>query len=85
MSEYIASVLCIDDEEMIRWTIGDYLEDSGYKVLMAENGKHGLRMFGENKIDIVLVDLRMPEMDGLEVLSEVRAKSPGTPVIVISV
>jgi signal transduction histidine kinase len=78
------TVLCIDDEEMIRLTIGDFLEDSGYTVLKAEDGKQGLEIFREKKPDIVLVDLRMPETDGFDVLSEVVKVSPETPIIVIS-
>ncbi|OQX27931.1 MAG: hypothetical protein BWK80_02780 [Desulfobacteraceae bacterium IS3] len=78
------SVLCIDDEEMIRFTVGDYLEDSGYTVLMAENGKTGLEIFREKKPDVVLVDLMMPEVNGFEVVSAVKQESPQTPIIVIS-
>jgi len=69
---------------MIRWTIGDYLEDSGYHVFKAENGRAGLKMFQEKEPDIILVDLMMPEVDGFEVLSKVKEESPGTPVIVVS-
>ncbi|MBD3307354.1 response regulator [candidate division KSB3 bacterium] len=78
------TVLCIDDEEMIRLSIADYLEDSGYQVHTAENGKAGLQMFREQSPAIVLVDLRMPEVDGLEVLATVRDESPEIPVIVVS-
>lgn len=78
------TVLCIDDEEMIRLTIGDFLEDSGYTVFKAENGKEGLEIFREKNPDVVLADLRMPETDGFDVLSEVVKVSPETPVIVIS-
>ena len=84
MSKTHDTVLCIDDEEMIRLSIGDYLEDSGYIVFKAENGKAGLEIFREKKPDIVLVDLRMPEVDGLEVLSTVRKDDPEIPVIVVS-
>ncbi len=84
MNDKGISVLCIDDEEMIRWTIGDYLEDSGYNVFKAEDGKAGLKMFYKTKPDIILVDLMMPEVDGFEVLSKVKEVSPETPVIVIS-
>ncbi len=84
MNEKKLSVLCIDDEEMIRFTVGDYLEDSGYTVLMAENGKTGLEVFREKKPDVILVDLMMPEVNGFEVVSAVRQESPQTPIIVIS-
>ncbi|MDM8525304.1 response regulator [Desulfococcaceae bacterium HSG8] len=84
MSKKKRSVLCIDDEEIIRITIGDFLEDSGYLIYEAENGENGLEKFRKNRPDIVLVDLSMPDIDGLEVLSEVVKESPETPVIVIS-
>jgi len=78
------SVLCMDDEEMIRITIGDYLEDCGYRVYLSEDGRKGLETFREKDPDLVLVDLRMPEVNGLEVLATVKKESPETPVIVIS-
>ncbi len=61
-----------------------YLEDSGYLVLEAEDGQQGLDYFCENAPDIVLCDLRMPNLDGLEVLKKLHKISPETPVIVIS-
>ncbi|QTA90383.1 response regulator [Desulfonema magnum] len=84
MNKEKATILCIDDEEMIRMTIGDFLEDSGYTVIKAENGKIGLKLFREKTPDLILVDLRMPEVEGLEVLSTVVNESPETPVIVVS-
>lgn len=84
MDKHRHTVLCIDDEEIIRLTIGDYLEDSGYIIYKAKNGKEGLDIFREREPDIILVDLRMPEIDGLEVLARVTKNSPETPVIVVS-
>ena len=84
MSESFGRVLHIDDEEAIRQSIGAYLEDYGYEVISAENGRIGLEEFGRQVPDIVLVDLRMPEVDGLEVLTYVKQKSPDIPIIVIS-
>ena len=77
-------ILTIDDESYIRQSIKSYLEDFGFKVFEAENGKKGLQVFNSNKIDLVLLDLRMPEMNGLEVLKTIKAKSPDTPLIVAS-
>ena len=77
-------VLTIDDEDMIRETIAVYLENKGYAVLEACNGRVGLERFFAERPDLVLVDLRMPEMDGLEVLARIREFSPGTPTIVVS-
>ncbi len=77
-------VLTIDDEFLIRESIVDYLEDSGFEVLQAENGRIGLEVFRKELPDIVLVDLRMPEIDGLDVLTTVTKEVPATPIIVIS-
>ncbi|MBI9110401.1 response regulator [Maridesulfovibrio ferrireducens] len=77
-------VLTIDDDEAVRLSIAHYLEDSGYKVLQAANGSDGLDIFRSETPDIVLLDLRMPEMDGLSVLKELGQEAPQTPVIVVS-
>ncbi|NJB68414.1 putative two-component system response regulator [Desulfobaculum xiamenense] len=84
MNDETPTVLCIDDEDMIRQSIGDYLEDSGYRVLQANNGRTGLEVFRADPPDIILVDLRMPEMDGLEVLSHVTKEAPEVPILVVS-
>lgn len=77
-------ILVIDDEALLRKTVGDYLEDMGYEVLEAQNGREGLEVFEREQPEAVLVDLRMPEVDGLEVLEEITKSSPETPVIVVS-
>ncbi len=78
------TILVIDDEETIRQSFTDYLEDMGCRVLTAENGRAGVDMFGQENVDLVLVDLRMPEMDGLEVLAHISQNSPDAPLIVVS-
>lgn len=78
------TILSIDDEEVIRESIEAYLEDSGYTVIQAENGRVGLEKFREVDPDLVLVDLRMPEVDGLDVLATVTVEQPMTPIIVVS-
>jgi len=77
-------VLTIDDENIVRESIRNYLEDYEYNVVEAENGRTGLEVFKKTNPDIVLVDLRMPEMDGLDLIEEVKKISPDTPIIVIS-
>jgi len=77
-------ILHIDDEESIRLSVQGFLEDYNFEVVTAENGKIGLEKFKELSPDLVLVDLRMPEVDGLDVLAEVCNSSPETPIIVIS-
>ena len=79
-----ASVLIIDDEPVIRESIAVYLEDSGMTVIEAGDGLEGLQLFRAHAPDVVLVDLRMPEVNGLDVLNSVRQEAPETPIIVVS-
>lgn len=77
-------VLTIEDEETVRRSIVAYLEDSGFEMLEAENGRVGLEVFEQEHPDVVLCDLRMPEVDGLQVLAQIAADSPETPLIIVS-
>ncbi len=77
-------ILTIDDEANIRQSFRGYLEDFDYNIIEAENGKVGIEQFEEHSPDLVLVDLRMPEVDGLDVLKHISESSPETPVIVVS-
>jgi len=78
------SVLIIDDEPIVLESVSVYLKDSGFRILQAENGRTGLAAFHQEKPDIVLVDLRIPEIDGLEVLAAVTDEAPEIPIVVIS-
>ncbi|MCU0286813.1 MAG: response regulator [Acidobacteria bacterium] len=77
-------ILIVEDEFPIRLSLAAFLEDSGYLVSEAENGRIGLEKFELESPDLVLLDLRMPEVDGLEVLGKITNQSPDTPVIVVS-
>jgi len=79
-----ARILTIEDEAPIRDGIVAYLEDSGFSMLEANDGPAGLEIFRREHPDVVLCDLRLPGMDGLDVLSSIAAESPETPVIVVS-
>ena len=79
-----ARILTIEDESPIRNGIIAYLEDSGFTMLEADDGPSGLEIFRHEHPDVVLCDLRLPGMDGLEILSAITAESPETPVIVVS-
>lgn len=81
---HVARVLTIDDDRLVRESISAYLEDSGYAILEASSGQDGLRQFREHAPDIVLCDLRMPDLDGLEVLKVLTQEAPHIPVIVLS-
>jgi serine phosphatase RsbU (regulator of sigma subunit) len=80
----LGKILVIDDEKLVRESIAVYLEDSGYHVIEAEDGIKGLELFSEIRPDLVICDLRMPEIDGLEVLSKITEISPDTPIIIVS-
>lgn len=80
----LKSILVIDDEKIVRESIAIYLEDSGYNVIQAVDGKQGVSLFCEFQPDLVLCDLRMPEMDGMAVLAKVSVMAPDTPFIIVS-
>lgn len=77
-------ILIIDDEKNIRDGLATFLEMQNYAVEVAENGKEGIAIFNQDSIDLVITDLRMPVMDGDEVLKHITATSPGVPVIVLT-
>lgn len=77
-------LLVIDDDIGVRTSICMYMEDQGYEVFEASNGEEGLRLVMEMNPAMVFCDLRMPGLDGLEVLQRITSEHPGTPIIVIS-
>jgi phosphoserine phosphatase RsbU/P len=78
------TVLVIDDDPLVRTTFVRMLQRQGVRALSAEDGRQGLDTFRASRPDVVLSDLRMPGLDGLEVLSALVAEAPETPVIVVS-
>ncbi len=78
------TLLCIDDDLMILEIIQRFFEQHNFDVLTADNGEVGLELFKKNRPDIVIVDLKMPQVNGFQVLSEVTSSEPDTPIIVIS-
>ncbi|MAC94389.1 MAG: response regulator [Flavobacteriales bacterium] len=80
----MAHILIIDDERPIRSTLREILEYEKYKVSDAENGEEGLKLIEKEKFDLVLCDIKMPKMDGIEVLEKVMEKQSDLPVVMIS-
>jgi putative two-component system response regulator len=78
------TILVIDDEEAVRTSFQMYLEDSGYTILLAENGRSGIEVFDKNDLHCVLVDLRMPEVSGHTVIEHIKASGRNIPTIVVS-
>ncbi len=79
----MAKILVIDDEKNIRRTLREILEYEKFNVDDAENGITALKKIGKNKYDVILLDIKMPQMDGIEVLEHIM-KTSDTPVIMIS-
>ncbi len=77
-------ILLVDDEEELRMMLADYLESIGHEVFHADNGKSALEIFEKQEIDIVITDVRMPVMSGIDLLKSVKSISPSTPVITMS-
>jgi len=77
-------VLIVDDESLIRRSLSDYLAESGYQTATAADGLEGVTRARAERFDVVLVDLRMPRLDGLEVIATLNAEQPELPLIVVS-
>jgi two-component system, NtrC family, nitrogen regulation response regulator NtrX len=80
----MASILIIDDEKAIRKTLTEILSYEGYKIDEASDGEEGLKKFSSTTYDVVLCDIKMPKMDGLEFLEKAREINGDVPIIVIS-
>lgn len=79
-----ACVLVVDDEELIRWSLREHLGAEGYRVIEAEDGLQALEVLSKTSPDIIIMDLRMPRMGGLELLRRLRESDQDVPVIVIT-
>jgi len=77
------TVLIADDEQRIRKLISDFLQREGYTILEADNGQSALALFAAERIDLVILDVMMPEPDGLTVCREIRKKS-SVPIIMLT-
>ena len=80
----MSKILVIDDERSIRNTLKDILEYEKYEVDLAEDGNKGIEMIRSAEYDVVLCDIKMPGLDGIEVLERVVVLAPDTPVVMIS-
>ena len=80
----MASILIIDDDKAIRKTLTEILRYEGYKIDEAADGDEGLRKFSSTAYDLVLCDVKMPKMDGIEFLEKSKVINPDVPIIVVS-
>lgn len=83
MSEYVHRILVVDDEERIRRLLKMYLEKEGYHIEEAEDGEQALKLASGYDFDLILLDVMLPGMDGIEVCSRLR-QIKGTPVIMLT-
>ncbi|MBD2869775.1 response regulator [Paenibacillus arenilitoris] len=79
-----AGILVVDDQPAIRMLLNELFSALGADVYAAERGGTALRLMNEHAIDCVLLDLKLPDMDGIEVLREIRRRHPDVPVILMS-
>jgi DNA-binding response OmpR family regulator len=78
------SILLIDDELDVRQFLCDFLEDRDFQIETAPNGEEGVKKFEQGRFDLVICDMLMPKMIGLEVLKRIRALRPGQKVIMMT-
>lgn len=79
-----SSILIIDDDTFVLEATAVLLREHGYSVISCENAKDAMAKLRENKVDVVLTDIRMPEVSGLELLEEVRSINMDIPVILMT-
>jgi serine phosphatase RsbU (regulator of sigma subunit) len=84
MHKTSAKLLIIDDDEVVRASLAAYLDDSGFQVVQAGNGLQGLEVFEREQPDVIICDLRMPQIDGLELIRRINVIDSSIPVIVVS-
>lgn len=79
-----SDILLVDDETIVRETLCAYLQACGHRVAEAEDGREALARLTEKPVDIILADVRMPVMDGLALLEQVRETHPDLPVVMMT-
>lgn len=78
------TILVVEDEENMRWVLKRALEKSGYEVVTSSRGDHALKFFASRPVDLILLDLKMPGMDGISVLRELRKRSASVPILLLT-
>jgi response regulator RpfG family c-di-GMP phosphodiesterase len=77
-------IMVVDDDDLTCWSLASLITKEGYEAATAEDGIKALEVLKNNKFDLVITDLKMPNMNGLELMEEVMEMSPGTPVIIMT-
>lgn len=84
MSESLESILVVDDDSSVRETLRHVLKDRGYQVTLAKNGDEALERLREQEYSLVLTDLRMPGMQGIELMRKIQRAYPDVGVIIMT-
>ena len=86
MTDVKKKILIVDDEEDLTWSISRKLQKDSrnFEIICANSGRQALEMLSENRVDLMVTDLRMPGISGLRLLSEVKSKYPRTQVIIMT-
>jgi DNA-binding NtrC family response regulator len=77
-------LLVVDDERLIRWSLEQTLQGAGYEVILGEDGASAMRAVRDEPLDLVLLDLKLPDTDGLQILRQVRETQPDTQVVIMT-
>lgn len=77
-------ILIIEDEKLIRWSLAEFLTKEGYQVFSAEEGNAGLKLIYEESFDLILLDNRLPNIEGMEILRKITEEYPDVPVIIMT-
>lgn len=78
------SILVVDDDPLIRKTLSSYLTKEGFEVILAEDGEEGIQKYEQSIPDLVILDIRLPDMDGLEVLYKIKEKNKNASIIIMT-
>ena len=78
------SILVVDDELLIRDLLYDFFTEQGWDIAIAESGEKALEILRSKEVDLLLTDLKMPDMDGLALTSHVKASHPDMPVVIMT-
>src|SRR5690606_37152794 len=80
----MASILLMDDDAIVRESLEHALTRAGHAVIAASDGRQGLRCYRENAVDLVVTDILMPEMEGIETIMAIRRENPRARIVAIS-
>lgn len=78
------SILVVDDELLIRDLLYDFFTDQGWDIAVAENSHKAIAILEDNQVDLVLTDIKMPEMDGMELTQYIKERHPELPVVIMT-